>query len=153
MKYTVVKANSYIGSYTEPSSKLSTGYSIIPKGLSKKAYEIIRGIKMYGHYDLCIKNMTKEELYNLSKEVSDFNLGKIEFPELNLKYGISIKPIQEIEDYVLETRWFKYPLEYKELELCEDISNMAKEGYKLTTFWGIYVDDCFVAVFTKGNNL
>ena len=153
MKYTSPKANSNIGSYPEPSPKLSTGYSIIPKGLSKKAYEIIREIKMYGYCDLCIKNMTKEELYNLSKEVSDFNLGKIEFPELNLQYGISIKPIQEIEDYALETRWLKYPLKYKESELCEDISNMAKEGYKLTAFWGIYVDNCFVAAFTKGNNL
>ena len=44
MKYTSPKANSNIGSYPEPSPKLSTGYSIIPKGLSKKAYEIIREI-------------------------------------------------------------------------------------------------------------
>ena len=152
MKYTSPKTNSNIVSYPEPSPKLSTGYSIIPKGLSKKAYEIIREIKMYGYYELRIKKMTREELYNLSKEVSDFNLGKIEFPEIN-GYSIFIKPIREIEDYALETRWLKYPLEYKESELCEDISNMAKEGYKLTTFWGIYVDDCFVAAFTKGNNL
>ena len=152
MKYTSPKANSNIESYPEPSPKLSTGYSIIPKGLSKKAYEIIREIKMYGCYELRIKKMTREELYNLSKEISDFNLGKIEFPEIN-GYSIFIKPIREIEDYALETRWLKYPLEYKESELCEDISNMAKEGYKLTTFWGIYVDDCFIAAFTKGNNL
>ena len=152
MKYTSPKANSNIGSYPEPSPKLSTEYSIIPKGLSKKAYEIIREIKMYGYYKLRIEKMTKEELYNLSKEVSDFNLGKIEFPEIN-GYGIFIKPIREIEDYALETRWFKYPLKYKESELCEDISNMVKEGYKLTAFCGIYVDNCFVAAFTKGNNL
>ena len=152
MKYTSPKANSNIESYPEPSPKLSTGYSIIPKGLSKKAYEIIREIKMYGYYELRIKKMTREELYNLSKEISDFNLGKIEFPEIN-GYSIFIKPIREIKDYALETRLLKYPLEYKESELCEDISNMAKEGYKLTAFWGIYVDNCFVAAFTKGNNL
>lgn len=152
MKYTSPETNSNIESYPEPSPKLSTGYSIIPKGLSKKAYEIIREIKMYGYYELRIKKMTREELYNLSKEVSDFNLGKIEFPEIN-EYGIFIKPIQEIEDYGLETRWLKYPLKYKESELCDDISNMAKEGYQLTAFWNIYVDDCFVAAFTKYNNL
>ena len=144
MKYTSPKANSNIGSYPEPSPKLSTGYSIIPKGLSKKAYEIIREIKMYGYYDLCIKNMTREELYNLSKEVSDFNLGKIEFPELNLQYGISIKPIQEIEDYALETRWLKYPLKYKESELCEDISNMAKEGYNYKQILTYYYKNCVI---------
>ncbi len=153
MKYTSPKANSNIGSYPEPSPRLSTGYSIIPKGLSKTAYEIIRELKTYGIYDLCVKNMTKEELYNLSKEVSDFNLGKIDFPELNLQYGISIRPMQRTEDYTLETRWLKYPLNYKASELCEDISTMAKEGYHLAAFWGIYVDDCYVADFVKDNNL
>ena len=44
----------------------------------------------YNGYNLIIKDMTKEEVFNLSREISDFNLGVISFPITNNKEQIDV---------------------------------------------------------------
>lgn len=131
----------------------SSGPGFIPKGLSKYAYSIITKMTKYNGYNLIIKDMTKEEVFNLSREISDFNLGVISFPITNNKeHGITIYPIEDIEYYMIETRLLKYSAQYEVSELCTDICNMSEDGYKLSHFRYIPNSDCYAALFSKYND-
>ena len=141
--------------YSTPyhSSHISPVHGFVPKGLSKHTYNIIAKISRWGSYDLKIGNMTKEELFKLSKEISDFSLGTIRFPTTiaDDTAGITVYPIEDAEDYMDEFILFKYSIQYQASELCEDILNMSKEGYNLIRFGYIPDSKCYVAKFSKYN--
>lgn len=142
-----------ISSCSNTGLNASSGLGFIPKGLSKYAYSIVTKMTKYNGYNLIIKDMTKEEVFNLSKEISDFNLGVISFPiTSNKKHGITIYPMEDIEDYMTEIRLFKYSAQYEVSELCTDICNMSKDGYKLSNFRYIPNSDCYAALFSKYND-
>jgi hypothetical protein len=142
-------------SYSTPyrSSHISPVHGFVPKGLSKHTYNIIAKVSRWGSYDLKIGDMTKEELFKLSKEISDLNLGTINFPTTiaDDTAGITVYPIEDAEDYMDEFILFKYSMQYQASELCEDILNMSKEGYNLTRFGYIPDSKCYVAKFSKYN--
>lgn len=140
-------------SYSTPSSYSTPRLNpyLVPKGLSRLAYNIMTRATRHNGYDLIIKDMTEEEVFNISKEISDFNLGVIKFPTLSYLGGITIYPIEDVEDYMREVRLLKYSVQYETSELCEDISNMSKDGYKLSHFLYIPDSDCYAAQFRKYN--
>lgn len=146
MKYNSPKINNTTESYSCPSPELE--YVHIPKGLSKEACKIMIGIRRNRYYELSIENMTKEELFNLSKEISDFNIGLVYFPASS-NGSITIGPIEETDNYALDARLFKYTLNYQISELCDDICTMSKENYRLEKFSYIPEGMCYVACFTK----
>ncbi|MBL6517377.1 hypothetical protein [Leyella stercorea] len=140
-------------SYSCQSSHISPRHGFVPKGLSKHTYNVIAKLSRWGSCDLKIGDMTKEELFKLSKEISDLNLGTINFPATMADdtAGITVYPIVDAEDYMYEFILFKYSIQYQASELCEDILNMSKEGYKLTRFGYIPDSKCYVARFSKYN--
>lgn len=150
MKYESPKSNN--GVEFSPESSSNSKFRFVPKGLSKRAYEVIETLNNQRNCvcpsaNIYIKDMTKEEVFAFSKELSDYNIGKVRFPYCTDNLEVSL--MKTADDYATVYRLLKYPLNYEAFELSEDISNMAKEGYKMVKYAYIPEGECYAAKFVK----
>lgn len=147
MKYESQQSNevSTSTSATHPSPTIG----FIPKGLMKLTYGVIENFnKKQQIIYLDVKNMSKKDVFNLSKELSDYNIGCIVIPNTTGSY-LSIRPMKCADDYSTDYRILIYSPKDIEVELPQDITSMAKEGFQLEKF--AYVDEngVYAAKFIK----
>lgn len=141
-------------SYEDQSTQNYVMGCYIPKKLMKQTYEIIEELNKNRHlipntFTLSfVKDMSKEEVFNLSKELSDYNIGRISFPYSSDDY-LEICPMKTAEDYSTDYRILIYPPNKQTVELPIDIANMAKDGFKLVRFAYIGGSDLYAAKFIK----
>lgn len=125
----------------------------VPKGLNEKTYKIISALRkstsnsFYPSADFKINGLTKEEVFIISKELSDYNLGRIVFP-YNTNC-LEVCPVEDPLDFATQYRILTYNIAKRDSELCKDIANMAEDGYQLVTFAYIPEANIYAGKFLK----
>lgn len=138
----------------EQTSACFANYTFVPKGLSRVVYDCLENFHKNRHwipctYSLYIKDRTKEDLFNISKQLSDYNIGYIVFPSCT--DTLEVHPNETADAYATEFRLLKYSSEYEGTELNEDISRMTKEGWQMVKFGYIPEANAYVAKFHKNH--
>ena len=147
MKYESQQSNEVSTSTSATHSSPTIGF--IPKGLMKLTYEVIeRFNEKQQEIYLEVKNMSKKDVFNLSKELSDYNIGCIVIPNTTGSY-LTIRPMKYADDYSTDYRILIYSPKDREVEFPQDIISMAEEGFQLVKF--AYVDEggVYAAKFVK----
>lgn len=153
MKYESPKISNEVYASGKQSTQNPMMGCFIPKGLMKQTYEIIEKLnknKDCYHKSACLNNIegiSKEEIFNLSKELSDYNIGYICLPDSG-EYLI-VYPMETAEDYIIEHRILIYSSDKRTEELPIDIANMAKDGFKLVKFTYVKGLERYAAKFIK----
>lgn len=168
MKYESPANNSYGSTFysssensnSEGSNSESSSYMpIIPKGLTPIIYDAIEYLSHTSYYPIYWGDnaLTRENIYKISKELSDNNIGRITFEKGNTMHPICIEKNKSSWDMKTQFRVIIYRnTEELTTTFIKDIQEMAKEEYLLSQFQNSYNEDrseyLYSAKFTKQSN-
>lgn len=160
MKYESPVSSSYDSTFYSSggsgNSESSSYMPIIPKGLTSIIYDAIEWLSHTSYYPIYWGDnaLTRENIYKISKELSDNNIGRITFERGNTMHPICIEKNKSSWD--MKTQFIV--IIYRNTEeltttFIEDIQEMAKKGYLLSQFQNSYNEDgseyLYSAKFTK----
>lgn len=132
---------------------------IIPKGLTPIIYDAVEWLSHTSYYPIYWGDnaLTRENIYEISKELSDNNIGRITFEKGDTMHPICIEKNKSSWDMKTQFRVIIYRnTEELTTTFIEDIQEMVKEGYLLSQFQNSYNEDrseyLYSAKFTKQSN-
>lgn len=125
--------------------------TLIPKGLSMLAYEIIQELNnsVSSYVVFSLKNESKEAIYKASQELSNYNIAKLDIEWLIPDYSVAAYKMDTAVEYMTDYRMLVYKGISYSTELSSDIAEMGQKGYNLVKFLYIAKDGMYAAVFTK----
>ena len=147
MKYESSKTENFITTSTTYSCP---NYAFIHNGLSDIIYKCRETFEMnknssHCYYDLYIKSRTKEELFNISKELQDYNIEHITFSYISDELKTHLNVI--VNDSKIEVATLNYPYEYMNPEICAIRKLYSYEFIVGNKYKYIPEDGCYVTKF------